>query len=159
MQLSEAGLELIKRSEGFRSTAYLDAAGLPTIGYGHKILRGESYPGGMDEAQACRLLAVDVQQAEEAVERLVRVPLTQGQFDALVDFCFNLGPARLAASTLLRELNAGDYEGARRQLLVWDHAGRTIVAGLKTRREAEFRLWGGDSEQIAAQFPAELLPA
>jgi len=157
MRVSEAGLQLIKRSEGFRSAAYLDAAGILTIGYGHRILRGESYAGGIDEAQACRLLAADVQLAEEAVERLVKVPLTQGQFDALVDFCFNLGPARLAASTLLRELNAGDYEGARRQLLQWDHAGRAIIAGLKTRREAEFSLWSGGSGQDPIHSPGEPL--
>ncbi len=159
MQVSEAGLELIKRSEGFRSAVYRDAAGVPTIGYGHRILRGESYPGGIDEAQGDRLLAADVQLAEEAVERLVKVPLTQGQFDVLVDFCFNLGTARLAASTLLQELNAGDYEGARRQLLLWDHAGRTIVAGLKARREAEFRLWGGDSREAPVHSQSEPLIA
>lgn len=159
MQVTEAGLQLIKRSEGFRSTAYLDAVGIPTIGFGHRILRGESYPGSIDEAQACRLLAADVHLAEEAVERLVKVPLTQGQFDALVDFCFNLGPARLAASTLLRELNAGDYEGARRQLLLWDHAGRAIVAGLKARREAEFSLWSSGSKESSMHSAGEALTA
>lgn len=159
MQVSEAGLQLIKQSEGFRGTAYLDAAGMPTIGYGHRILGGESYHGGIDEAQACRLLAADVLLAEEAVERLVKVALTQGQFDALVDFCFNLGPARLAASTLLRQLNAGDYEGARRQLLLWDHAGKTMVEGLKARREAEFGLWGRGSEESPVQTQAGSLTA
>lgn len=159
MQVSEAGLELIKRSEGFRSAAYLDAAGIPTIGYGHRILRGESYAGGIDEAQASRLLAADVQLAEEAVERLVKVPLTQGEFDALVDFCFNLGSAHLADSTLLRELNAGDYEGARRQLLLWDHAGGAVVAGLKARREAEFRLWGDSFKEHSVHSQSEALNA
>ena len=103
MQLSAEGLELIKRSEGFRDHVYLDVAGLLTIGYGHLIKPNESFPGGIDESQAAAMLAQDVQEAERAVDRLVKVALTQGQFDALVDFCFNLGAGRLAGSTLLRE--------------------------------------------------------
>lgn len=143
MQLSEAGLELIKRSEGFRSHTYRDAAGFPTIGYGHKLLPGESFPEGIGEADASAMLARDVRASEQAVERLVRVALTQGQFDALVDFCYNLGAGRLASSTLLRELNAGRYEAASEQLLRWDCAGGEVVARLKSRREAELRLWAG----------------
>ena|ERR1035438_7835173 len=142
MQLSEAGLDLIKRSEGFRGNTYLDVAGLATIGYGHQLLPGESFPNGISEAQAEQILASDVQQSEQAIQRLVRVPLTQGQFDALVDFCFNLGAGKLAASTLLKDLNAGQYEAAREQLLRWDHVGTQENAGLKARREAEFQLWG-----------------
>jgi lysozyme len=142
MQLSEAGLDLIKRSEGFRGNTYLDVAGLATFGYGHQLLPGESFPNGISEAQAEQILASDVQQSEQAIQRLVRVPLTQGQFDALVDFCFNLGAGKLAASTLLKDLNAGQYEAAREQLLRWDHVGTQENAGLKARREAEFQLWG-----------------
>jgi len=72
---------------------------------------------------------------------LVKVALTQGQFDALVDFCFNLGAGRLAKSTLLRCLNAGRYNDAAEQLLLWDLAGGEVNLGLKARREAELRLW------------------
>jgi lysozyme len=144
MQLSEAGLDLIKRSEGFRGNTYLDVAGIATIGYGHRLLPGESFPNGISEAQAEQILAGDAQQSEQAVQRLVQVPLTQGQFDALVDFCFNLGAGRLAASTLLKDLNAGQYEAARDQLLLWDHVGTQENAGLKARREAEFQLWGSE---------------
>jgi lysozyme len=152
MQFSAAGLELLKRSEGFRSRAYLDAAGLPTIGYGHRLQHPESFSHGIDEAQAERILAYDVRQAEEAVQRLVKVPLTQGQFDALVDFCFNLGGGRLAESTLLRDLNAGRYDAAQEQLLRWDHAGAQENAGLRARREAEAELWdnGETAHQAAA---------
>jgi lysozyme len=64
-----------------------------------------------------------VQSAEEAVSRLVKVPLTQRQFDALTDFAFNLGGGRLASSTLLKDLNAGRYDEAVEQLLLWTHAG------------------------------------
>lgn len=142
MRLSNAGLNLIKQSEGFRAAVYNDAAGRPTIGYGHKLRPGESFPNGITRAQAEQLLIADVATACAAVERLVKVPLIQGQFDALVDFCFNLGRGRLAASTLLRDLNAGDYDAARRQLLLWDHAGGQVLPALQARRQAEFDLWG-----------------
>ena len=149
MQLSAAGLELIKRSEGFRGQVYMDAAGLPTIGYGHRVTPAESFPGGIDEAQASAMLTKDVLEAEREVARLVRVLLTQGQFDALVDFCFNLGVGRLAASSLLRELNAGQHAAAGKQLLRWDYAGGEVNAGLKARRESEFQLWTGGTQEKA----------
>ncbi len=144
MHLSEDGLELIKRSEGFREHLYLDVAGFPTIGYGHLVKAPESFPNGIAEPHAASILATDVQQAEQAVSRMVKVALTQGQFDALVDFCFNLGAGRLAASTLLRELNAGHHETAAQQLLSWDRAAGVVNYGLKARREAELKLWTGE---------------
>jgi lysozyme len=150
MQLSEAGFELIKRSEGFRGRTYLDVAGFPTIGYGHRLLEREFFPNGVSVTQAAEMLAADVNKAEQAVHRLVKVALTQGQFDALTDFCFNLGASRLASSTLLTALNAGRYEAARVQLLRWDLAAGEVNAGLKARREAEFQIWGS----AAGQQPA-----
>ena len=143
MELSAAGLALIKKSEGFRDATYKDVAGFPTIGYGHLIVPPESYPNGITEAQAAALLAADVYCAQQTVKRLVHVPLTQGQFDALVDFTFNLGAGRLAQSTLLRDLNNGQSEAAAQQLLSWDHAAGVVNAGLKARRLAEYQLWTG----------------
>jgi lysozyme len=145
MQLSATGLELLKRSEGFRSRPYKDVNGFPTIGYGHRLLNPESFPAGISQARAAELLATDVRDAEQAVARLVKVPLTQGQFDALVDFCFNLGAGRLSSSTLLKVLNRGRYQDAAEQLLRWDVAGGEENAGLKARREAELDLWNGQS--------------
>src|SRR5580658_9755389 len=152
MQLSETGLGLLKGFEGFRSRTYLDVALLPTIGYGHRLLSSESFPDGIAEPHAAALLTADVRAAELAVRRLVKVLLSQGQFDALVDFVFNLGAGRLAGSTLLSKLNAGEYEAAGDQLLRWDHAGGEEIAGLKSRREAEFELWSssGVQKQTAA---------
>ena len=151
MQFSAAGLELLKRSEGYRSRIYLDAAGFPTIGYGHRLLHPESFSNGIDEVQAERTLAYDVREAEQAVLRLVKVPLNQGQFDALVDFCFNLGEGKLAESTLLKDLNAGRYDADQEQLLRWDHTGAQENAGLRARREAEAELWGnGEARRQAA---------
>jgi lysozyme len=140
-QFSTAGMNLLKKSEGFRSRIYQDVAGFPTIGYGHRLLHPDSFPNGIDEPQAANLLLSDVRDAEQAVERLVKVPLTQGQYDALVDFCFNLGAGRLSSSTLLKDLNAGRYDAACEQLLLWDHAGLKELTALKARREAEAELW------------------
>lgn len=141
MELSAAGLNLLKISEGFRAQTYNDVAGFPTIGYGHKLKPGESFPNGVTNLEAAAILLADVQEAEQAVTNLVKVPLTQGQFDALVDFTYNLGAARMASSTLLRILNVGSYEAAGEQLLRWDIAAGEVNAGLKARREAEFALW------------------
>ena len=152
MQLSAEGLELIKRFEGFRNEVYNDVAGFPTIGYGHRLATGEAFQDGVTEPQAVSILAADVRTAERAVTRLVRVALTQGQFDALVDFCFNLGSGRLASSTLLRELNAGRTAAAALELLAWDHAGGQVNPGLKARRLAELHLFAGSepAQQSAA---------
>jgi len=125
-------------------------AGIPTIGYGHRLLPKEVFPEGVTEARAAEMLALDVQQAEQAVGRLVKVPLTQGQFDALVDFCFNLGEGRLASSTLLKVLNGARYEAAGEQLLRWDLAAGQVNTGLKGRREAELELWQSTSAEQAA---------
>lgn len=141
MHLSAAGLELLKQSEGFRNRTYADVAGFRTIGFGHRLAAGEAYPNGIDLAEAEKILALDIATAELSIARLVKVPLNQGQFDALVDFVFNLGSGRLASSTLLAYLNEGKYDAAAWQLLTWDHAGSREIAALKARREAEFHLW------------------
>ncbi|HET7103088.1 MAG TPA: lysozyme [Terracidiphilus sp.] len=141
MQTSAEGLDLIRRSEGFRSQTYLDPAGYPTIGYGHRLVHPECFPAGIDQRKAETILLGDVAEAERAIQRLVKVPLTQGQFDALVDFTFNLGAGSLAGSTLLKELNSGNTVAAAAELLRWDHCGTHEAAGLKARRAAEVALW------------------
>lgn len=148
--MSEAGLRLLKRFEGFRSHIYLDIAGIPTIGYGHRLADGELFERGLDEAQAAELLARDVRAAELAINRLVKVLLAQGQFDALVDFVFNLGAGKLAGSTLLRELNAGRYDETADQLMRWDHSGAKEIEALKARRAAEVQLWNGNEASSEA---------
>ncbi len=141
MHLSPSGLNLLKTSEGFRDHVYHDVAGLRTIGFGHRLAPGEQYPIGINLSQAEAILSRDLAIAEAAIEHLVKVTLTQGQFDALVDFVFNLGAGRLASSTLLRYLNSGKYDAAAWELLAWDHAASHEIASLKLRREAEFQLW------------------
>lgn len=135
MRLGLNGEALIKRFEQLRLTAYQDERGIWTIGWGHtKDVR----PGdviGTDMAQG--MFAQDTQDAAYSVIRLVRVPLSQDQFDALVSFTFNLGAPALESSTLLKLLNAGNAEAAAQQFIRWDHEGPVEVAGLLRRRAAE----------------------
>ena len=91
----------------------------------------------IDQQEADEYLRKDVHVAESCVEKNVTVPLTQGEFDALVSFTFNLGCTALRNSTLLRKLNASDYDGAAAEFAKWNHAGGKVLAGLTTRREAE----------------------
>ena len=144
MNISIAGIALIKKFEGFSANVYVDLAGFRTIGYGHK-LRADENLTTITEEEAEEILQRDIAVVEGQVRRLVKVPTTQGQFDALVSFVFNLGASRLASSTLLRDLNAGKTDEAGAQLLEWDHAGGREVPGLKARREAERQLWCGSA--------------
>ena len=139
MQISKAGLDLIKQFEGLYLKAYRCPAGVPTIGYGHTA--GVAMGQTITQQQADDYLRRDVRQFERAVARLVSVPLTQGQFDALVSFAFNLGEGALAQSTLLRLLNAGDYAGAAAQFDRWNKADGRVLPGLVRRRAAERALF------------------
>jgi len=148
MQTSERGIELIKRFEALRLAPYHDSAGFPTIGYGHLLSRQKwadlSQWPAITEDEADALLRQDAARMERAVRRLILVKLSQGQFDALVSFAFNLGAGALQASTLRRVLNRGDYAEAPRQLMRWVFAGGRRLRGLVRRREAEVilgQLW------------------
>ncbi len=136
MIYSKSGLALTEQFESCRLTAYPDIKGVLTIGWGHT---GTDVRPGLviTQEQADALLLQDVQNAVNHLNHLVTVPLTQPEFDALVDFCFNAGCGAFAGSTLLRLLNSGDYAGAAKQLELWDHAGGKVVAGLLRRRQAE----------------------
>jgi lysozyme len=133
---SEEGLALTKGFEGLRLTAYQDVAGVWTVGYGHT---GPDVGAGMTitQAQAGTLLLGDLAEAIDCVNRAVTVEISQCQFDALVDFCFNAGRGNFLNSTLLRKLNLGDFDGAAAQFELWVHAGGKALAGLVRRRKAE----------------------
>lgn len=146
MQTSLAGLDLITREEGFSATPYQDVGGYWTIGYGHKIKPGESF-ASIDEATARTLLAGDLSTAEDAVNSLVTVPLTQPQFDALVDLVYNIGAGAFRRSTLLAKLNQGDYAGAQAQFAVWRISGGKIVDDLVRRRATEAQLFASGMVQ------------
>lgn len=139
MNISEQGLALIKQYEGLRLQAYLCAAGVWTVGYGHTA---GVHPGDrVTEVEAGRLLRQDVAESERTVRRYVRVPLSQPRFDALVSFVFNLGAGNFRTSTLLKKLNAGDISGAAEEFLRWVKAGGRPLPGLVRRREAEKALF------------------
>ena len=141
--ITRDGINLIKHFEGFESKIYLDAAGLPTIGYGHLIRKGEHkmFENGISESAAEALLAKDVWSAERSVLRLVKVPLSDAQFDALVSFTFNLGGGALQRSTLRRKVNRGDHDEVPRELMRWVWAGGRKLKGLVRRRSAEAELY------------------
>ncbi len=144
MQTSEKGIVLIKQFEGCKLTAYQDSVGVWTIGYGWtQPVDGKPIRAGMTIKQetAERLLKTGLVSYESDVSRLVKVDLTQGQFDALVSFTYNLGARSLSTSTLLRKLNAGDYAGAADEFLRWNKAGGKVLNGLTRRREAERALF------------------
>ncbi|WP_047625965.1 lysozyme [Enterobacter sp. ZOR0014] len=144
MQTSDKGIALIKQFEGCKLTAYQDSVGVWTIGYGWtQPVDGKPIRAGMTIKQetAERLLKTGLVSYESDVSRLVRVDLTQGQFDALVSFTYNLGARSLSTSTLLRKLNASDYAGAADEFLRWNKAGGKVLNGLARRREAERALF------------------
>lgn len=144
MQTSEKGIALIKQFEGCKLTAYQDSVGVWTIGYGWtQLVDGKPIRAGMTIKQetAERLLKTGLVSYESDVSRLVKVGMTQGQFDALVSFTYNLGARSLSTSTLLRKLNAGDYAGAADEFLRWNKAGGKVLNGLTRRREAERALF------------------
>lgn len=144
MQTSDKGIALIKQFEGCKLTAYQDSVGVWTIGYGWtQPVDGKPIRAGMTIKQetAERLLKTGLVIYESDVSRLVKVSLTQGQFDALASFAYNLGARALSTSTLLRKLNAGDYAGAADEFLRWNKAGGKVLNGLTRRREAERALF------------------
>jgi lysozyme len=152
MDVSAAGIDLIKQFEGFRANAYQDSVGVWTIGWGHT---SGARPGQtISRETATSLLRGDLQWAVSAVNRLVKVRLAQPQFDALVSFVFNLGEGNFAKSTLLRRLNAGDFAGAADQFAVWNKAGGRVLPGLTRRRSAEAALF-----QRAAPTPVVTVSA
>ena len=154
MKISEQGKQLLSEWEGFEAKVYKDAAGLATIGVGHLLTKQELETGkilidgsaidfsdGLSQSQVIALLGQDLLRFEQAVTKNVTVDLNQNQFDALVAFCFNIGTSGFAKSTLLKELNQGNYDAIPIQLKRWVKAGGQTVAGLVNRRNHEIDLW------------------
>jgi lysozyme len=164
LSTSDNGRALVETSEGKSYTAYPDTGGLWTIGIGHLIVPGDGLLSlsafalvngryivtdipavkalGLDENAVQNLFNNDLSDAENTVKSYVVVPLTQGQFDALVDFVFNLGAGNLGNSTLLKRINARDYAGAATEFAKWingrDAQGNLVqIPGLIARRQAD----------------------
>jgi lysozyme len=139
MRISQEGVNLIKHFEGCRLEAYKCPAGVWTIGYGHT--KGVKEGDAIEQEAAEAFLIEDLEAFEQDVTRLVEVPLTQQQFDALVSWTFNLGAGNLAESTLLRKLNNYQYAEVPEQMMRWVRAGGQVLDGLVKRRAAEAALF------------------
>lgn len=142
--ISQNGINLIKSFEGLRLKAYDDGVGVITIGYGttrypngHKVQLGDT----CTEKQAEQYLANDLVKFEKAVNDLIKVPVNQNQYDAIVSFTYNVGIGALSTSTVLKLLNSGDYLGCAKALLSWNKGrvnGKLVeLGGLTRRRNAE----------------------
>ena len=145
MKVSDSLIKQLMTFEGLRLEAYEDAAGVPTIGYGHTS--GVKMGDRISEYWAKELLLADIAVAERAVDSL-ELDLTQGQLDALVSFTFNLGFGRLKSSTLLKVIRqGGSMRQIRREFMRWVHAGGRPMKGLEKRRawEAE-RFFASDAD-------------
>lgn len=149
MNIGDRGLDLIRAFEGFRAEPYLDAVGVPTIGYGSTY-----YPDGqrvrltdppISEPEARRLMQATLAEFEDGISAALRVGVTQSQFDALICWAFNIGVSAAQNSTLMKKLNSGDYFGAADQFLRWNKAGGVVLSGLSRRREAERELFLEDA--------------
>ena len=140
MEYSKKGVQLTESFEGLKLAAYQDQRGVWTLGYGHTL---NVKPGQVcTQAQAEKWLFDDIAWAEREINWLVKVPLTQNEFDALVDFTFNAGAGNFRNSTLLKLVNEKNFAAAAEEFQKWDHCGGQVVAGLLRRRlaeEAEFK--------------------
>ena len=137
LETSESMIAVIKKFEGLRLKAYKCPAGVQTIGYGHtrNFKFSENYK--ITEEQAEKFLHEDLKKFENSIKKLVKVPLSQCQFDALVSFTFNVGATNFKNSTLLKYLNNGEYSLAAEQFERWIYSNGKKLDGLQTRRKAE----------------------
>jgi GH24 family phage-related lysozyme (muramidase) len=157
-RIGDRGLLLTKASEGFVDQLYEDAAGYCSVAYGHLVRIApcsrtdrRTYGRRIAEPKGSALLASDLARAERAVQKFVKVPLNDGQYDALCDFTYNVGSGALQHSTLLKVINAGDMKRVPTQFRRWTKAGGVAYRGLKTRRERELVLFFGGQPVPAAK--------
>ena len=146
MKISEEGIALIKKFEGCKLEAYLDAVDVPTIAYGRT--KDVKIGDICTQQQAEDWLEEELVEYEGYVNEAVKVELTQPQFDSLVSWTYNLGPSNLNRSSMLRVLNASDYDNVPEQIMRWNKAGGRVLAGLVRRREAEAEMFKGNDWSI-----------
>ena len=142
MKTSAEGIALIKKFEGLELDSYQCSANVWTLGYAHT--QGVAEGDSCSEEEAEIILVHDLKEFETYVNALVDVELDQNQFDALVAWTFNLGPTNLRTSTLLKKLNAGEYNDVPSEIKRWNRAGGQVLDGLIRRREAEALLFAGE---------------
>jgi len=147
MRCNDAGIQIIKAFEGFRSKPYKCSANVSTVGFGstksfdNGPVRMDMEPVTREEAE--ELLRRDIRQTESAVGKLIKVALTENEFSALCSFCYNVGSGNLQRSSLRLKLNRNDRLGAADEFPKWRRAAGKILRGLVLRREAERILFMG----------------
>lgn len=161
-QISESGIEFIKRYEGVRNTAYNDVAGLKTIGVGHLLTKEElqgnyvrirndkiSANQSLTDQQVNDLLVQDLEPKMQTVRDAIKTNITQSQFDMLVSLCFNIGSGAFKSSTVVRVINEGNFDQVPNAFLMWVKAGGKTVQGLVNRRRAEAANFRGATTGVA----------
>lgn|SRR5215471_5588271 len=166
-EVYDKGIKMTKNSEGFRSHLYNDAARYCTIAYGHLVQKAPcngmepaEFRAGVTEPRGTELLIQDMEIARWSVMTMTRVELTDGQFAALCDFVYNVGPSNLRNSTLLQVINQGDFDRVPAQFRRWIVADGREIPGLKMRREREITLFfdGLPIPRAAARLGEALSP-
>ena len=139
LSLSGLGLVAIVMNEGYNSTAYAPLKGdVPTIGFG--TTKGVKLGDRTTPQDALKRALTDISQFEGALKQCVKVPLTQGEYDAYISLSYNIGSFAFCNSTLVKRLNAGRYEDACAEILQWDRFKGQKLAGLTKRRTEEYHL-------------------
>ena len=139
LSLSGMGLVAIVMNEGYNSTAYIPVKGdVPTIGFG--TTKGVKLGDRTTPQDALKRALTDINQFEGALKQCVKVPLTQGEYDAYISLSYNIGSFAFCNSTLVKRLNAGRYEDACNEILQWDRFKGQKLAGLTKRRTEEYHL-------------------
>lgn len=144
MKINEAGLKIIKEYEDLRLEAYLCPANKWTIGFGNTFYKdGSPVKKGdtISQEDAEELFLHVVNDFADQVSNAVQVPITANQFSAIVSLVFNIGPGNFRTSTLLQNLNAGDYDGASEEFGKWCYSNGARLRGLVKRREEERKLF------------------
>lgn len=166
MHISDKGLALVRTFESClepdgngKFRAYVCPAGKLTIGWGHTNDHGTQFNKGSawTQAECDAELATDMAHFGSVVDRLVKVELQQHQYDALVSFAYNCGEGALAGSTLLRKINAGDFDGAAREFPRWNHGGGQVLRGLVRRRASEALMFQGIADEDFDGQPDKLI--
>jgi lysozyme len=133
---SAAVLVSVAVHEGYKSTAYQDVVGVYTVGYGQAdgVKKGDV----TDPVRALVKLEASLDEHAQGMVKCIHVPISQGEYDAYLDFTYNVGASAFCYSTLNKKLNSMDYDGACKELLKWDTAGGKVVPGLLKRRQQEY---------------------
>lgn len=139
--ITNYGLELIKKFESFKAQLYYCPANVLTIGYGHVVIDKKPFLKGITKQEADKILLSDIYRAQKSILNQIKVKLNNNQYDALVSFTFNVGGAALQRSTLRQQVNSNDHHLVSNELKKWIWAGGRKLTGLIIRRQQEAILY------------------